>query len=136
MTQDALESLLRKARKAEPPPALKSLILNQATRGAEPPNGGSRRPSSPVFPWAWSLIAAGWVVILSLWSTTPSPLPDMNSPLLLSSAQSEPSDPGHTPNAKPSLFFPTLELLTELGLALDSFEPTTAPLVPELRSHL
>jgi hypothetical protein len=110
MNPDALESLLQKARKMEPPPELKQRILQQVAVGQIPPPADSRsfRPSP-----AWSLIAAGWVLILALLNTTPNPLP--NSPGAVAPPIAQPQ--------LPLAITLTPESLAELSLALDSPQP-------------
>ncbi len=122
MNPDDLESLLRKARKTEPPAALKQRILQQAAAAPIPFTAPER--TRRFSPW-WGLIAAGWVLILTLWNTTPTPRPQPSSTALV----------------PPSTGYPTLwleihapELLAELGLALDSTQLPTP--LPQHSSHL
>jgi hypothetical protein len=131
MTNDNLEALLRKARKAEPPPSLKALILQHAIHRQ------ARDPSAAVVPfrssprWAWSLIAAGWVAILALWSTTPHPFPRSRSESAVSSLQHPNSADVHGFHSLHSHVFDLLpELGIALGLALDPAEALPVVLQP------
>lgn len=111
MNHEDLESLLRKARKIDPPANLKQRILQQVAVDAVQ---RSDSPKDRSFSLSWSLIAACWLLVLTLWNSTPNPLPTRNphtTPLPSSATQ----------------HLSTLELIRELGLALDFGNLSPAP---------